>query len=101
MATAASIGRASLGSTRAASREGEFGSRKSEYDIIHVCRKHHEAPKRISWAKLRRQVLHDVRDLQALLEHHQQEGLPEADLLVRTRFNHGWCGRTLVMRRRE
>ncbi|MCM8857685.1 MAG: DUF1156 domain-containing protein [Candidatus Thiodiazotropha sp.] len=62
--------------------EGEFGSRKIEYDIIHVCRKRHEEPKPISWAKLRRQVLHDVRDLQELLEHHQEEGLPEADLQV-------------------
>ncbi len=62
--------------------EGEFGSRKIEYDIIHVCRKRLEEPKPISWAKLRRQVLHDVRNLQDLLEHHQEEGLPEADLQV-------------------
>jgi hypothetical protein len=62
--------------------EGEFGSRKIEYDIIHVCRKRHQDPKPISWAKLRRQVLRDVRDLQDLLEHHQEEGLPEADLQV-------------------
>lgn len=62
--------------------EGEFGSRKIEYDIIHVCRKRNYEPKPISWAKLRRQVLHDVRNLQDLLEHHQDEGLPEADLQV-------------------
>lgn len=62
--------------------EGEFGSRKIEYDIIHVCRKRNDEPKPISWAKLRRQVLHDVRNLQDLLEHHQDEGLPEADLQV-------------------
>lgn len=62
--------------------KGEFGSRKIEYDIIHVCRKRQEAPKTISWAKLRRQVLQDVRSLQDLLEHHQEEGLPEADLQV-------------------
>lgn len=61
---------------------GEFGSRKIEYDIIHVCRKRIEDPKPISWAKLRRQVLRDVRDLQELLEHHQEEGLPEADVQV-------------------
>ena len=61
---------------------GEFGSKTIEYDIIHVCRKRHEESKPISWAKLRRQVLHDVRDLQELLEHHQEEGLPEADLQV-------------------
>lgn len=62
--------------------KGEFGSRKIEYDIIHVCRKRIEDPKPISWAKLRRQVLRDVRDLQNLLEHHQEEGLPEADVQV-------------------
>ncbi|WP_058554677.1 hypothetical protein [Thiohalocapsa sp. ML1] len=59
-----------------------YGAEKVEYDIIHVCRKRQGEPKRISWARLRRLVLQDVRDLQALLEHHQQEGLPEADLQV-------------------
>jgi len=61
---------------------GEFGSKKIEYDIIHVCRKRDKEPKPISWAKLRRQVLRDVRELQNLLEHHQEEGLLEADLQV-------------------
>ncbi|SMC55261.1 Protein of unknown function [Desulfocicer vacuolatum DSM 3385] len=61
---------------------GEFGSRKIEYDIIHVCRKRNEDSKPISWAKLRRQILRDVRDLQELLEHHQEAGLMEADLQV-------------------
>lgn len=61
---------------------GQFGSKMIEYDIIHVCRQRTEEPKPISWAKLRRQVLQDVRDLQVLLEHHQEEGLPEADLQV-------------------
>jgi adenine-specific DNA methylase len=62
--------------------KAQFGSQKIEYDIIHVCRQRHEEPKSISWARLRRQVLQDVRDLQELLEHHQEEGLPEADLQV-------------------
>ena len=62
--------------------KAEFGSKKIEYDIIHVCRKRHGESKPISWAKLRRKVLHDVRVLQDLLEHHQEEGLPEADLQV-------------------
>ena len=56
--------------------------KKIEYDIIHVCRKRDKEPKPISWAKLRRQVLRDVRELQNLLEHHQEEGLLEADLQV-------------------
>lgn len=59
-----------------------FGAEKVEFDIIHVCRKRHDEPRSISWAKLRRQVLQDVRDIQNLLEHHQEEGLPEADLQV-------------------
>ena len=61
---------------------GEFGSKKIEYDIIHVCRKLREEPKPVSWARMRRQVLSDVRRLQALLELHQREGLPDADLQV-------------------
>lgn len=62
--------------------KGEFGSRKIEYDIIHVCRKRREAPTPVSWAKMRREVLRDVRRLKNLLEHHKEEGLPEADLQV-------------------
>lgn len=62
--------------------DGGYGSQKVEYDMIHVCRKRQDDPRPISWAKLRRQVLQDVRDLQELLEHHQEEGLPEADLQV-------------------
>jgi hypothetical protein len=61
---------------------GQFGSKMIEYDIIHVCRQRHEEPKPISWPRLRRQVLQDVRELKDLLEHHQSEGLPEADLQV-------------------
>jgi putative DNA methylase len=62
--------------------EGEFGSKKIEYDIIHVCRKRLEQPSRVSWAKMRREVLQDVRQLQQLLEHHRRDGLPAADLQV-------------------
>ena len=61
---------------------GEFGSKKIEYDIIHVCRTRREQPQPVSWARMRRQVLADVRHLQTLLELHQREGLPEADLQV-------------------
>ncbi len=63
-------------------KPGTFGSQKIEYDIIHVCRKRREEPKPVSWARMRKQVLADVRQLQTLLEHHQEEGLPEADLQV-------------------
>jgi|BioPla2DNA2_1021312.scaffolds.fasta_scaffold11455_3 putative DNA methylase len=61
---------------------GQFGSKMIEYDIIHVCRKRINEPSKISWPKLRRQVLRDVRELQELLEHHGEEGLPEADMQV-------------------
>ena len=61
---------------------GEFGSKKIEYDIIHVCRKRRERPTPVSWARMRREVIGDVRQLQSLLEHHRREGLPPADLQV-------------------
>ena len=64
------------------SKPGTFGSQKIEYDIIHVCRKRMVDPTPVSWAKMRREVLTDVRQLQALLEHHQNAGLYEADLQV-------------------
>lgn len=64
------------------SKPGTFGSQKIEYDILHVCRKRTEDPTPVSWAKMRRQVLQDVRGLKDMLEHHQKAGLPEADLQV-------------------
>jgi adenine-specific DNA methylase len=62
--------------------EGEFGSKKIEYDIIHVCRKRTEEPTPVSWGRMRREVLQDVRQLQTVLEHHTRAGLPAADLQV-------------------
>ncbi len=62
--------------------EGEFGSKKVEYDIIHVCRKRRFEPEAVSWAKMRREILREVRRLQGLLEHHQRDGLPAADIQV-------------------
>lgn len=61
---------------------GQFGSRTIEYDIIHVCRKRTEEPKKVSWAKMRRQVLRDVRQLQDILQNHLEAGLTESDLQV-------------------
>ncbi len=61
---------------------GQFGARQIEYDIIHVCRKRVEQPTPVSWARMRRQVMRDVRQLQTLLENHRDAGLPEADLKV-------------------
>jgi putative DNA methylase len=61
--------------------EGEFGSRQVEYDMIHVCRKRNGAESQpISWARLRRLIVDDVRHLKGLLEQHRSDGLPAADL---------------------
>lgn len=62
--------------------DGEFGSKKVEYDIIHVCRKRTEEPTRVSWGRMRREVIEEVRQIQSLLEHHAKSGLPAADLQV-------------------
>ncbi len=61
---------------------GQFGSKQIEFDIIHVCRKRLEDPESISWAKLRRRIVDDVRQLRDILEQHQEAGLSEADLQV-------------------
>ena len=62
--------------------KAEFGSKKIEYDIIHVCKKRYEEPKPVSWAKMRREVVRDIKELQEILENHQKSGLPKADLEV-------------------
>jgi putative DNA methylase len=64
------------------SRPGTIGSQKVEYDIIHVCRKRLKEPEEVSWARLRRQIMRDVRQLQEIIEQHQKAGLQEADLQV-------------------
>lgn len=63
-------------------KPGSFGSQTIEYDIIHVCRKRTEEPKPVSWGRMRREVMADVRQLQAMLENHAKEGLPAADIQV-------------------
>lgn len=62
--------------------DGQFGSKKVEYDIIHVCRKRTDETKPVSWGRMRREVMADVRQLQAMLENHAKDGLPAADLQV-------------------
>jgi putative DNA methylase len=61
---------------------GQFGSKTIEYDIVHVCRKRTEEPKPVSWGRMRREVMGDVRQLQSMLENHFKEGLPAADIQV-------------------
>jgi len=62
--------------------DGQFGSQKVEYDIIHVCRKRIADPQSISWARLRRLIMDDVHSIKSLLSQHQTAGLPAADLQV-------------------
>jgi putative DNA methylase len=62
--------------------DGQFGSQKVEYDIIHVCRKRTEETKPVSWGRMRREVMADVRQLQSMLENHAKEALPAADIQV-------------------
>jgi hypothetical protein len=61
-------------------KPGTFGSQFTEYDIINVCRKRTEDPQPVSWARMRRQMMQDVRQLQDILEQHQSAGLQEGDL---------------------
>lgn len=64
------------------SKPGTFGSQQIEYDIMHVCRKRTEEPKPVSWGRMRREVMADVKQLQIMLENHAKEGLPVADIQV-------------------
>ena len=63
-------------------KPGTFGSQTIEYDIIHVCRKRTEEPKPVSWGRMRREVMSDVRQIQSMLENHAKGGLPAADIQV-------------------
>jgi hypothetical protein len=63
-------------------KPGTFGSQTIEYDVIHVCRKRTEEPKPVSWARMRREVLADVKQLAELLTLHQKAGLGTGDLKV-------------------
>jgi len=60
----------------------EFGSKKIEYDIIHVCRKRLSKPDPVSWARMRRWVKDETLLLKELLEHTHGKELPESDLRV-------------------
>lgn len=60
----------------------QFGSKKIEYDIIHVCRKRLKDPEPVSWARMRRWVKSEAQRLKELLEHTHAKELPESDLRV-------------------
>lgn len=60
----------------------EFGSKKIEYDIIHVCRKRHEEPSTVAWARMRRWVKDEAFRLKVLLERTHGQELAFADLQI-------------------
>ncbi len=61
---------------------GQFGSRKIEYDIIHVCRKRMEEPTPVSWPKMRQWVKGELARLRPVLESYRSRGLSDADIRV-------------------
>ncbi|NPV69261.1 MAG: DUF1156 domain-containing protein [Firmicutes bacterium] len=61
---------------------GAFGSRKIEYDIIHVCRKRLEELQPVSWARMRRWVKDETGRLKGLLEQSHGKDLSQSDLKV-------------------
>ncbi len=62
--------------------DGDFGSKKIEYDIVHVCKKRHQEPSEIYWATLRKKILESVKSRSVLLAQHKESGLHLADLEV-------------------
>ena len=68
--------------TKGDAANAAFGSKKIEYDIIHVCRKRLDAPDPVSWARMRRWVKDESVRLKNLLEHTHGKTLPESDLRV-------------------
>lgn len=68
--------------TKGSAANAAFGSKKIEYDIIHICRKRLEDLQPVSWARMRRWVKEEVGRLKELLEHSHGKFLPEADLRV-------------------
>lgn len=62
--------------------DGDFGSKKIEYDIVHVCRKLLIDTQEIYWATLRRRIIDSVKSRSSLLAQHKASGLHIADLEV-------------------
>jgi putative DNA methylase len=61
---------------------GAFGSKKIEYDIVHVCKKRLHSPPEIYWATLRKKIIESVKSRSFLLAQHKASGLHLADLEV-------------------
>ena len=68
--------------TKGDAANAAFGSKKIEYDIIHVCRKRLREPEPVAWSRMRRWVREEAERLKELLEHTHGTSLPEPDLRV-------------------
>jgi hypothetical protein len=68
--------------TKGDAENAAFGSKKIEYDIIHVCRKRLQEPEPVAWSRMRRWVKEEAERLKDLLEQTHGKTLPESDLRV-------------------
>jgi putative DNA methylase len=62
--------------------KAQFGARRIEYDIIHVCRKRLIDPEPVAWAKMRRFVREEATRLKKLIEGTHGSELSESDLKI-------------------
>lgn len=60
----------------------EFGSKKIEYDMLHVCRKRLTEPGAVSWPKMRQWVRTELSRLKQLLASYKANDLSDADIRV-------------------
>lgn len=60
----------------------EFGSKKIEYDMLHVCRKRLSEPTAVSWAKMRQWVKAELLRLRQLLATYRANEVSDADIRV-------------------
>jgi adenine-specific DNA methylase len=60
----------------------EFGSKKIEYDMLHVCRKRLTEPTTVSWAKMRQWVKAELTRLRLLLASYRANEISDADVRV-------------------
>ena len=68
--------------TKGDAENAAFGSKKIEYDIIHVCRKRLHEPEPVAWSRMRRWVKEEAERLKDLLEQTHGKALPGSDLRV-------------------
>lgn len=60
----------------------EFGSKRIEYDMLHVCRKRLNDPTTVSWAKMRQWVKAELTRLRHLLASYRANEISDADVRV-------------------